>query len=88
MDPPLVDPVEVLLAVEVVSPGSMSTDQILKVQEYASVGIPAYLIIDLMRHELLAHEMTDAGSYAATVGAPATFTVAGHSVQLGWQQPD
>ena len=84
----LVDPAEVLLAVEVVSPGSVSTDRILKVQEYASVGIPAYLIIDLTRHELLAHELTGSGTYAATAGAPATFTVAGHTVQLTWQQLD
>ena len=88
LDSPLVDPAEVLLAVEVVSPGSISTDRILKVQEYASVGIPAYLIIDLMRHELPAHELTDSGNCAATVGAPATFTVAGHPVQLTWQQRD
>jgi len=40
LDSPLVDPAEVLLAVEVVFPGSVSTDRILKVQEYASVGIP------------------------------------------------
>ncbi len=87
-DSPLVDPAEVLLAVEVVSPGSVSTDRILKVQEYASVRIPAYLIIDLTRHELLSHELTGSGTYAATSGAPATFTVAGHMVQLTWQQLD
>ena len=83
-----VDSAEVLLAVEVVSPGSVSTDLILKVHEYASVGIPVYLIIDLMRHELLTHELTGAGTYAATAGAPATFTVAGHTLQLTWQQLD
>jgi Uma2 family endonuclease len=51
LESPLVDPAEVLLAVEVVSLGNVSTvstERILKVQEYASVGIPAYLIIDLM----------------------------------------
>jgi Uma2 family endonuclease len=80
----LVDPAEVLLAVEVVSPGSVSTDRILTVKEYASVGIPAYLIIDGSRHELIAHALTGGGTYAATAGAPATFTVAGHRVQLDW----
>jgi len=88
LESPLVDPADVLLAVEVVSPGSVSTDRILKVQEYASVGIPGYLIIDLISHELLAHELPEPGSYAATAGAPAAFTVAGHTVQLGWPQLD
>ena len=83
-----VDPAEVLLAVEVVSPGSVSTDRILKVQEYASVGIPAYLIIDMARHELIAHELTGSGTYAATTGAPAAVTVGGHAVQLDWNQLD
>ena len=88
LDSPLVDPAEVLLAVEVVSPVSVSTDRILKVQEYASVGIPAYLIIDLMRHELIAHELKGSGTYAETAGAPASFTVAGHGVHLTWEQLD
>jgi Uma2 family endonuclease len=88
LDSPLVDPAEVLLAVEVVSPGSVSTDRILKVQEYASVGIPAYLIIDLMRHELIAHELKGSGTYAETAGAPASFTVAGHGVHMTWEQLD
>lgn len=88
LESPLVDPAEVLLAVEVVSPGSVSIDRILKVQEYASVGIPAYLIIDVSRHELIAHALTGGGTYAATAGAPATFTVAGHRVQLDWNHLD
>jgi Uma2 family endonuclease len=37
----------VLVAVEVVSPGSYRTDQIIKRGEYADAGIPHYWIIDL-----------------------------------------
>jgi len=40
VESPRVDPAEVLLAVEVVSPGSVSTERILKVRDYAAVGIP------------------------------------------------
>lgn len=41
-------PVEnILLVVEVVSPSSARTDRVSKQAEYAAVGIPAYLIVDL-----------------------------------------
>ncbi|WP_229686061.1 Uma2 family endonuclease [Longimycelium tulufanense] len=40
-------PEDVLLAVEVISPGSRDTDTVLKPVEYAEAGIPYYLVIDL-----------------------------------------
>lgn len=39
---------DVLLAIEIVSPGSRRTDRILKVAEYARAGIGSYWIVDLM----------------------------------------
>jgi Uma2 family endonuclease len=38
---------EVLLAVEVISPGSRRIDRVLKLNEYAEAGIPDYWIVDL-----------------------------------------
>jgi Uma2 family endonuclease len=38
---------DVLLAVEVVSPGSRRTDHVMKRAEYADAGIPHYWIVDL-----------------------------------------
>jgi len=38
---------DVLLAVEVISPGSRSTDTSIKREEYAKAGIPHYWVIDL-----------------------------------------
>jgi Uma2 family endonuclease len=35
-------PADLLLAVEIVSPGSEAIDQLLKVAEYAKAGIPRY----------------------------------------------
>lgn len=43
---------ELLLAVEVISPGSASerTDRVRKVKEYAGLGVPQYWIVDLDPH--------------------------------------
>ena len=38
---------EVVLAVEVLSPGSRRTDSVIKLGEYAEAGIPHYWIVDL-----------------------------------------
>jgi Uma2 family endonuclease len=38
---------EVLLAVEILSPGSRRMDQVLKRAEYADAGVPHYWIVDL-----------------------------------------
>src|SRR5690606_23397629 len=41
-DGELVTPADVLLAIEVVSPGSVTTDRVTKPAQYAKAGIPAY----------------------------------------------
>ncbi|WP_370542190.1 Uma2 family endonuclease [Amycolatopsis sp. FDAARGOS 1241] len=38
---------EVLVAVEIVSPGSKRTDHVTKHEEYADAGLPCYWIVDL-----------------------------------------
>jgi hypothetical protein len=40
-------PEHVLLAAEIVSPGSETTDRIVKLNQYASVGIPFYWRVEL-----------------------------------------
>jgi Uma2 family endonuclease len=40
---------EVMLAVEIVSPGSRRTDRVVKREEYAEAGIPYYWIVDIER---------------------------------------
>jgi Uma2 family endonuclease len=37
---------DVLLAVEIVSPGSAATDEVVKVREYAAAGIPRYWMVE------------------------------------------
>ncbi|MGI8309515.1 Uma2 family endonuclease [Saccharopolyspora hattusasensis] len=51
---------EVLVAVEVVSPGSGRTDRVLKMFEYAKAGIPFYWIVELAGSVTLAdHRLID-----------------------------
>jgi Uma2 family endonuclease len=45
--PPRLGAEEVLLAVEIVSPGTGRTDRITKLTEYADAGIPGYWVVDL-----------------------------------------
>ncbi|GAA0620250.1 Uma2 family endonuclease [Kutzneria viridogrisea] len=44
---PRLYPEDVLIAVEVISPGSRMTDTVLKPVEYAEAGIPHYWVVDL-----------------------------------------
>lgn len=46
VDATLTDPADVFLAVEVVSPSSVTTDRITKPAQYAAAGIPAYLRVE------------------------------------------
>ena len=46
-DPARCQAEDVLLAVEVISPGSRKVDQVTKMYEYAEIGIPDYWILDI-----------------------------------------
>jgi Uma2 family endonuclease len=48
-NPPRFDPADVLLVVEIVSPGTGRRDRVTKFAEYADAGIPNYWIIELDR---------------------------------------
>ncbi|NEE00942.1 Uma2 family endonuclease [Phytoactinopolyspora halotolerans] len=62
-------PAEVLLVVEVVSPGSVSSDRILKPAKYAAAGIPAYWRIETEPEtSLTAYQLTPGSSVYTTVG--------------------
>ncbi|QQS01658.1 MAG: Uma2 family endonuclease [Austwickia sp.] len=45
--PPHGDLTDVVLVVEIVSPGSVRTDRVAKRREYAAAGIPSYLVVDV-----------------------------------------
>jgi Uma2 family endonuclease len=72
---------DVLLAVEIVSPGTGRTDRVTKLHEYALAGIPGYWVIDLdPPTTLLAHVLVD-GYYEITAQGSGTLElrVPGHS---------
>ncbi|GAA1701127.1 Uma2 family endonuclease [Kribbella yunnanensis] len=55
---------EVLIVVEIVSPGSRRTDNVVKRAEYADAGIPYYWIVDIQDPvSLLACHLTDKFGY-------------------------
>ncbi|MEJ2871124.1 Uma2 family endonuclease [Actinomycetospora sp. OC33-EN08] len=57
------DPADVLLAVEVQSPGSRRTDRVAKLAEYAEVGIAHYLLVEPGPPVVLTELVLDGGSY-------------------------
>lgn len=62
---------DVLLAVEVISPGSVRTDRIVKFAEYADAGIADYWVVDLEQPVSIAAYTMKNGHYVA-VGESAT----------------
>jgi Uma2 family endonuclease len=54
-----------LLAVEIVSPSSQKTDYKIKEQEYKSVGISEYWIVDLKKYQVIVLLLID-GIYKQT----------------------
>jgi Uma2 family endonuclease len=65
----LIYPSELVLVVEVVSPGSASTDRALKPAVYAAAGIPAYWRVETEpRASLTAYTLTDDASVYSEVG--------------------
>ncbi|WP_063810580.1 Uma2 family endonuclease [Kibdelosporangium phytohabitans] len=68
-------PDDVLLAVEVISPGSRRTDRVTKFNEYAEAGIPDYWIIDLSAPvSVTAFQLID-GNYELNAGTDDVLSV-------------
>jgi Uma2 family endonuclease len=66
---------EVLIVVEIVSPGSMRIDNVVKRAEYADAGIPHYWIIDLDPPiSLLAGHLTEQFGYRDEPSATGSYT--------------
>ena len=69
---------EVVLAVEIISPGSRRLDTLVKRDEYADAGIPHYWVVDLGepgdRPELTAHHLAGEFGYASAGPVVGTFT--------------
>jgi Uma2 family endonuclease len=65
---------EVLVVVEIVSPGSVRTDNIVKRAEYADAGIPHYWIVDLDEPiSLLAGHLSEQFGYRDETAATGTY---------------
>jgi Uma2 family endonuclease len=62
-NPPRLTAADVLLAVEIVSPGTGRTDRVMKMSEYAEAGIPHYWLLDLRPHLLLTAYTLVSGRY-------------------------
>jgi Uma2 family endonuclease len=66
---------EVLLAVEIISPGSHRTDTLVKPVEYANAGIPHYWVIDLNEPlSLAAYDQAGDFGYQEAPAVTGTFT--------------
>jgi Uma2 family endonuclease len=66
---------EVLVVVELVSPGSRRTDNVIKRAEYADAGIPHYWIVDLTEPiSLLACHLAGEFGYADSGAVTGRFT--------------
>ena len=85
---PWMRPEDALLVVEVVSPGSVNIDRVLKVHEYQTAGIPAYRVVDLESRELIGFQLDDSGTYVSRRADPASLIVAGAEVRIGWADLD
>lgn len=66
---------ETLVVIEIVSPGSRRTDNVVKRSEYADAGIPHYWIVDIQEPvSLLACHLTDKFGYLDAEVVGGTFT--------------
>lgn len=66
---------EVLVAVEIVSPGTGRTDRVTKLTEYADAGIPHYWLVELdPPTRLTAYTLVD-GDYQHVAGGTGTITI-------------
>lgn len=86
MNPHRVDPGDVALVVEVISPDSFETDAITKRAEYARAGIPAYLLVDVRgpRPTVVLFDRIVDGAYTTpdTDGTAATLRIGEHTIPL------
>lgn len=82
-NPPRFDAGDVLLAIEIISPGSSTVDRIHKLGEYAEAGIPHYWLVDLKHPATLTaynlvdghYEVATKATESVTLTEPATLTV-------------
>ncbi|MFV2101647.1 Uma2 family endonuclease [Micromonospora sp. LOL_024] len=61
---------DVLLAVEIISPGSEGVDTVTKRSEYAAAGIPQYWVVDQDQAQTVAMHRLDGGHYAVRATMP------------------
>lgn len=82
-DVPRLDPADLVLLVEVVSPSSGREDWVRKRAEYAEAGIPAYLVIDRLRGEVGVYTKPGPQGYREeAVGAAVDVPVLGEVLRI------
>ena len=81
-----VEPDDIALVVEVVSPGSVERDTITKHAEYSRAGIPAYLVVDVRgpRPAVVLFDQVRDGAYVTPEadGTAATLRIGDHTVAV------
>jgi Uma2 family endonuclease len=69
---------ELVVAIEILSPGTVRVDRVLKNSEYADAGVPHYWLVDIGekgdRPELVAHHLAGALRYVGDSPVVGTFT--------------
>lgn len=85
-NPHRVEPGDVALVVEIVSPGSVEADTLTKRAQYARAGIPAYLLVDVRgpRPTVVLFDRLVDGVYATpeTDGTSARLRIGEHTIDL------
>lgn len=78
-----IDPNDVLLVAEIVSPSSQEQDWVTKRDEYAAAGIPAYLVVDRHRGQVALFSRPEDGRYIeCTVGTALDVPFLGATVRV------
>lgn len=67
--------VDVLVAIEIVSPGTGRTDRVTKLTEYADAGIPHYWLVELYPRVTLTAYTLIAGDYEYVAGGSSIITI-------------
>jgi Uma2 family endonuclease len=69
-NPPQLTTADILLAIEIISPGTGRTDRVTKMSEYADAGIPHYWLVDLPpRLQLTAYTLVSSRYEQRAIGA-------------------
>jgi Uma2 family endonuclease len=72
---------DVLLVVEIVSPGSEGIDTVTKRSEYAAAGIPQYWVVDQDQPQTVTMYHLDGAAYAVRATMPLAWVLNGNPAE-------